>query len=108
MGPTDVTRSATEYFRTACGRANQSEQQADRRRLAGTVGAQEPEHLAGRDRQTQILDGHNTAEPLRQTVGKDGRAGSGARQGVHVLKVRSGRSRTCRLVGYATPPLAAM
>ena len=63
MGPTDVTRIATEYVRAACGRANQSEQQADRRRLAGTVGAQKPEYLAGRDGHTQILDGHNTAEP---------------------------------------------
>ncbi len=108
MGPTDVTGGATEYFRTACSRANQSEQQADRRRLAGTVGAQESEHLAGCDRQIQILDGHNTAEPLRQTVGKDGGAGSSARQGVHALKVRSGGSRTCRLVGCATPPFAVM
>ena len=83
MGRTDVTRIATEYLRTACGRANQSEQQADRRRVAGTAGAQEPEHLAGRDGQTQILDGHNRTEPFGQTVEADGRAESSARQGFH-------------------------
>jgi hypothetical protein len=81
--------ASQRILRTACGRANQSEQQADRRRLAGTVWAQEREHLAGRDGQAQILDGHNTIGPLGQTVDADGRAKSSARRAIPRLKRRS-------------------
>ena len=44
------------------------------RRLAGAVGADDPDRLAGRDPQVDVVDGPETAE-----VDDDGRGGEGLR-----------------------------
>ena len=47
--------------------------QADQRRLAGTVGADQPEYLSRGQRETDIVDGNQSGEmPRRITNFQDG------------------------------------
>ena len=52
----------------------QRRQKANRRALAGAVGADEPEHLARGDLQVQIRHGHKVAVSLREISQFDHRA----------------------------------
>jgi len=53
-------------------RAQQAEQDADRRRLAGSVRAQEPVHLTLADGEVEPVQGSNPAEVLDQPGDVDG------------------------------------
>ena len=64
MSLSDIARRDAENRRTASGRSNESEQDANRGGLTRTVGAEEPEHLAGRNGQTQVVDGDDAPETV--------------------------------------------
>jgi hypothetical protein len=55
----------------ACARRNQSEQNAERRRLAGAVGTEEPRDAATLDAEAEVVDGDGGAESFRQSVDLD-------------------------------------
>ena len=57
----------------APGRLGQAEQHQDGRRLAGAVGPEQAEHLAGPDREVERLDGGEVAVLLGQAAGDDDR-----------------------------------
>src|SRR4051794_17822550 len=60
--------------RGAAGRrAHEAEERAQRRGLAGAVGAQEARHLAGRDAEREVLDGRRRPVALGQPVHLEGR-----------------------------------
>ncbi len=61
-----------ENGRTAAARPQQVQQQPHRRRLAGAVGAEEAEDLAGLHLKRQRLDADDTAVVLREVVRLDG------------------------------------
>ena len=56
-----------EDLRPPLGRAAQSEQQADRGRLARSVGPEVADHLAPSDLEVQVIEGDDVAEALRQS-----------------------------------------
>jgi hypothetical protein len=64
-------RVATEQPERARVGAQQSEQRPERRGLACTVGAEEPVHLAGPDREVQPVEGPDPAEGLHCVVHLD-------------------------------------
>ena len=80
--------------RVGCG---QAEQQADQRRLAGAVGAEEAERDTGRDEQVDAVERQARAEGLAETAGLDGHGagvgGSGEGHG------RDGARRAARAHG---------
>ena len=59
------------------GGAQQPEQHADGRRLAGAVGTEEAEDLTARHREREVVDGEGRLEPLREALGAYGRRGVG-------------------------------
>src|SRR5690606_31991557 len=63
---------ARNLCRTA-GRTNQSDEDLDGSRLAGTVGSDEPQNLAGGDCQAQVFQGRHFAVALRQSLNNDDR-----------------------------------
>ena len=62
----------TDRDRAAC-RAQPSGQEVDERRLARSIGADEPDQLAGRDRQSQAVEGAHATEVPRQLDAFDDR-----------------------------------
>jgi hypothetical protein len=58
-------------LRPSGARAEQAEQQPDRGRLARSVRAEVPVHLAGLDRQIEQIQRNRVAVPLRQPLGPD-------------------------------------
>ena len=59
--------------RPAPGGGQQGDHHAQRRRLAGTVGAEQAVDDAGGDLQVQAVDGGEGAEGAGQAIGPDGR-----------------------------------
>jgi hypothetical protein len=59
-GPTDE--------RSACRRGEQGPKRPHHRGLAGTVGAEKPEHLTVSHLEGDIVEGDAVAEPLRQMI----------------------------------------
>jgi hypothetical protein len=55
----------------ACARRNQSEQNAQRRRLAGAVGTEEPRDAAALNGEAEVVDSDGGAESFRQSVDLD-------------------------------------
>ncbi|HUO73863.1 MAG TPA: hypothetical protein VMU39_24030 [Solirubrobacteraceae bacterium] len=69
----------------AARRDNRRREHADRRRLAGAVGAKRAEHLAGRDAEIDALDGLDPARiRLRQPLDGDRRSREQLGRGNHV------------------------
>ena len=62
-----------EHARASARRSQQVEQQPDRRRLAGAVGAEEPVDLARQDFERELLDTDHGAVVLGQAVDLDRR-----------------------------------
>ena len=79
--------------RVGCG---QAEQQADQRRLAGAVGAEEAERDTGRDEQVDAVERQARAEGLAETAGLDGHGagvgGSGEGHGRDGARARGPRA----------------
>ena len=74
-------RVAAEDSDVAGGRADQVEQQPDRGRLAGAVGAEVPEHLARTHGQVEPIEAATLAVALGEALGEDrGAAGAPARR----------------------------
>src|SRR4029453_14050696 len=73
--PLDLERAwgriETDHPGLALGRLGQPEQHQDRRRLAGTVLAEQPEDLAGLDLEIEVVDGDEVAVHLREAAGPD-------------------------------------
>ena len=67
-----LARAHPEDSRIAAGRAAQSQDHVDRRRLARTVGAQEGDDFAGADGQVDTVDGGDVTEGLVQIGQSDG------------------------------------
>jgi len=63
---------ATEDPHPAAGRTDVVEEQADGRRLPGTVGAEETEHLPAVDDEVEGVDDGGLPVPLREALGADG------------------------------------
>ena len=63
-------------------RPHEAEQRAQRRALAGAVGAEEAGHAAGLDVEGEVVDGGDAAEALGEVADLDGGHGSGLRSGV--------------------------
>ncbi len=84
----------------ATGRLGEPEQHQDGRRLAGAVRAQQPEHLAGLDREVEVVDGRDRAVLLGQAPGGDdgvvGHVGQQRRHGAAPPPCGSARRRACR------------
>ena len=59
--------------RPAAGGSQQGGDHAQRRRLAGTVGAEQSVDDAGGELQIQVVNGGEGAEGPRQVIGTDGR-----------------------------------
>jgi hypothetical protein len=84
-------RVAVEQAQGAAVRAQQAEQDADRRGLARPVGSQEAVHLAGGDLEVEAVERLRVAEGLAQIrdrdrgrhVGHDTSAGADAGSGAH-------------------------
>src|SRR5262249_42675372 len=55
----------------ARGRLEKAEQEAERGRLAGAVGAEQPERFAGGDAQVEGLQGAEAAVVLREMLGRE-------------------------------------
>ena len=62
--------------RTAGGRPQEAEEQAQGRGLAGAVGTEKTEHLARRDFQVEIVEGAEAAVVLGQMLGAQKHVGS--------------------------------
>jgi hypothetical protein len=77
VGALHVGGRHPEDLRRAAGGAQQPEQHADGRRLAGAVGTEEAEDLTARHRERQVVDGEGRLEPLREALGAYGRRGVG-------------------------------
>ena len=90
--PSDVDRAAV-------GR-DDAEQHQQRRRLAGAVGAEEGDPLAGADREVDAVDGDDVAEPLRR-----GRAPPAPSPPLHGRTLRTARRLGLRLSFRRTPLL---
>jgi hypothetical protein len=60
----------------ARGRSHKSEQHAQRRRLAGAVRSEEPDDAAAPEPDGEIVDRHDVAEVLRESVECDDSHGS--------------------------------
>ncbi len=61
-----------EHLHLPRRRAQDAEQDADRRRLAGAVGSEEPVDLTGLDGQVEVVQGAGRPEGLDQPSGLDG------------------------------------
>src|SRR5439155_23399466 len=83
-------------------RPQQPQQEPDRRRLAGAVGSEEPNHLASRDGEGDVIDRHAPAELARQPVGDDHAAADMASS--NSSRLSTNRSRP-PWTSPATPPL---
>ena len=70
----------------ARGRAEQGGEEADRRALAGAVGADEAEDLALADREVQVVDGHEFAVALGEVASP--RSSAGRSPGLGCVLVR--------------------
>ena len=66
----------------AGGRPQQTAQHADGGRLAGAVGAEKAEDLAGFDVERQLIDGRERAEPARELVDLDAQATSSPQRAI--------------------------
>jgi hypothetical protein len=73
----------------ARARRNQPEQNAERRRLAGAVGTEEPRNAATLDAEAEVVDGDRGAESFRQSVDLDDSQSS--LLGAPMLRHRSAR-----------------
>ena len=67
-----LTGGTAEYPCRPAGRAHQTHEHAQRRRLAGAVRPQEAEHLAATHRQRQPFDGRPGSIALGEALGDDG------------------------------------
>ena len=71
MAGFDVAGVDALDLRGTRGRADEAEEQAEGRRLAGPVGAEESEHLAVGHVEGEVVECDERAEPLRQAHGAD-------------------------------------
>jgi hypothetical protein len=62
---------ATQDRRASRRRLDETEEDAERRRLAGAVRAEKTGDATSLDREAQIVDGDRLSEPLRQSVDLD-------------------------------------
>jgi len=76
-----VRHVVTEHLGPAAVRREDGREDADRRRLAGAVRAEQAEDAPGRNLEVDALEGLYLAEPLRQSFDLDG----GARHAAHAL-----------------------
>src|SRR5439155_7606515 len=70
-----VASALAEDRAATARRPDEVEKEADRRGLAGPVGAEVAEDLAATHLQVEVLDRGDGAESLRESVGGDGRLG---------------------------------
>ena len=68
-----VITSYAEARAAAVIGVEQAAEHADERRLAAAVGAEEPADLARPDRQIDVIDGRQVAEPLGHPLHIDGK-----------------------------------
>ena len=85
--------------RLARGRREDARQHAERRRLAGAVRAEEPDHLAARDVEGDVVDGGASAEALGEVPGLDHPTASRA-----AARARSSRAPAARSGSAAGSP----
>jgi len=72
--PRRLLKGAVRPAQNRCapaGRLDETEQNAKRRRLAGSVRPQEPGDPAALDREAEVVDRDSLAEPLRESVDLD-------------------------------------
>ena len=82
-------------------RSDEVQERADRRRLAGAVGAEEPEHLAGLDRQGDVDDAARGPVRLREVFRHDDAVGG---HGPRLYPIRRGRCATKSTMGLGSSP----
>jgi hypothetical protein len=80
-GPLELLVPAAGERRGAGRRAHEAEQRAQRRALAGAVGAEEAGHAPGLDVEGQVVDGVDAAKALGEATNLDG--GHGPRMMAH-------------------------
>ena len=88
-----------EYLGATAAGANEAEQQSNGGRFPGTVGTEEPEHLARLDGEADVVDGDDLAEPFRQAVDADSELGG---RDVHVPR-RKRAPEAFHESGYSLP-----
>ena len=101
-----VTWRATQHLGSTRRRAQDVEQQTDRRRLARPVRAEEPEDFAGHDLEIEAVDGDEAVEALGQASGGDdglNAQGSSSRRSAQRRTAADLRRREVRRVGSASP-----
>jgi hypothetical protein len=69
-----------ENRRRPARRLDETQQDAKRRRLAGSVRPEEPGDPAALDREAEVVDRNGLAEPLRESVDLDDRQASPSRR----------------------------
>ena len=90
-----------EHGRAARCRPDEVEQRPDRRRLAGAVRTEEPEHLSGLDRHRDVDDAAGGAVRLREVLGDDDPVDV---HGPRLYPMRRGRWATKSTIGLASSP----
>ena len=88
-----VADGPAEHLAGPGGRTREPEQELDGRRLAGAVGAEEAEHLAGLDAEVERVEADGPAVDLAQAVGLDGEGGHAGILRAGPESVRAARDR---------------